>query len=723
MKKITFITLALLAAMQVLAADDLSKLKETADRVWSMDVPEFDAKAAIPDSLTSGKYPAVIIARHVDLEATIEKHVTPHGFEGFSNINHARGLNRFMVKILDKRAVDSYSDFEFGDKASKEDDLRLMTAENTFGARIFKPDGTVRDVDLTESLKIAHGKDGDKEAGRRISIPGLEVGDVLDYFYIHNIDFEERNLPMNDITLPRRYPTMNFVFTGRFDPRLTVEYKARNGAPMPAEGFVGEHREERLNTLTLRATGIPATEDVPYLNVTRTYPELNISILNNLSRNVYILPTARPVGLHADVPFGSICRDIASLIGNYTPNEQSTGKARKMVADYAKAHPGLTPRQTTDLAWVALCYQIALDKNLKADDMVTGALFTDLIRKLKTYPESEVGIAFFNSRNDKPFNEVSRWSELDYGTIAGDSVYTLNTILAFQPGEWPGSYQGEQGAAFKGHRLTIDEKPVIPSVFTLPAPRASLNELNHQATATINPLDGTVSLDRHVQATGAQKSYYIGFTDMNEWLAQVEELFGVPADKRYHDSSYNTAERKAELDKMMLNEGETIIGTRPSSIEDYTITSRGVMPGSGAFEMTSRCSVDGLISDAGEDKLLAVGRLFYDTQRFKGERRERKEAHVWRDSPDSYRYKLTVNIPEGYTVTADALEGLTNNIQTPVGQFYTKASLDGDGRTVTIDMLRRINYAIIPATHWPHMLSIYDAAAAFNEAVLPLKHI
>jgi len=174
---------------------------------------------------------------------------------------------------------------------------------------------------------------------------------------------------------------------------------------------------------------------------------------------------------------------------------------------------------------------------------------------------------------------------------------------------------------------------------------------------------------------------------------------------------------------MMLNEGETIIGTRPSSIEDYTITSRGVMPGSGAFEMTSRCSVDGLISDAGEDKLLAVGRLFYDTQRFKGERRERKEAHVWRDSPDSYRYKLTVNIPEGYTVTADALEGLTNNIQTPVGQFYTKASLDGDGRTVTIDMLRRINYAIIPATHWPHMLSIYDAAAAFNEAVLPLKHI
>lgn len=704
------------------AKDDISKLKETAATVWAMDMPEFDASTPIPDSIASSS-PAVIIARLVDITGSIERRPTPHSVDGYSNINCNKTLTRSMVKILDATAIDHYADFEFGDRLYHDEGVRRLSVDNSFGARIIKPDGSVREVDLSQSLKVGDGKDGDKDANRRIAIPGLEVGDVIDYFYIDNIKFEERNLPVADISLYRAYPTIHFILNGRFDRLLTVEIKPRNGAPAPDKGFLGEHKEERLNTISLKLDNLSGLEKVPYNNYTRTYPEISISMLNNQSCNLFILPSARSAGLHINIPFGAVCRDIAFLTGNYKNDDNVTGRARKMVNEYTKTHPGLTPRQVTDLAWIALCYQSAIDKNLTVDDMISSLLFVDLVKKLKTYPVDNTGIAFFNSRNDKPFNEVTRWTELDYGALVADSVYSLDHVLEFMPGEWPGRFQGEQGAALTGNRLTVDEHIINPVTFKLPALKANANELNHKATATIDIDAGTITLDREVKATGAQKSYYAGFTNMHEWIAEVEELFAIPAGKRYTDNGYDPKLRTEILDEIMLEEGKLIIGTKPTRVNSYEIVDRGLMPGSKGFIMKGNCTIDGLVADAGNDKLLSVGKLFYNTIRFKGDDRQRANANIWRDSPDSYRYSLTVNIPEGFTVTPDALASLSVNVQSKVGQFVTGAKLSDDGRQVSIMMLRRINHSVLPSSMWPEILKVYEAAAAFNEAILPLSKI
>ena len=66
---------------------------------------------------------------------------------------------------------------------------------------------------------------------------------------------------------------------------------------------------------------------------------------------------------------------------------------------------------------------------------------------------------------------------------------------------------------------------------------------------------------------------------------------------------------------------------------------------------------------------------------------------------------------------------LSINILTKVGQFYTTARLNEDGNSIVIDMIKRINIPTIPSKNWEDFLKIEDAAAAFNETVIPLTRI
>lgn len=717
MKRKCIFLFALLAAFIVANADELSKQRKIAAKVWEMEPAIFDSKVTVPDILLQNNS-AVIIALMVDIEGSIEKFSTPYSRDGLGNSNCCVEISRTMVMILDDKAQEYYTDFEYGELYRKVHGVRLTEVNSEFGARVIKPDGSVVDVDLATALKVGHGKKGNKNESRRIAIPGLEIGDILDYYYMTTIEREEADIPVRNILLGRQYPIMNFVLNGRFDPQLTVEVKARNGASIPVRG-----RDNAIdrNTIKLTANSIPAIDNDRYSNVSRTCPSIDISILNNVSVNVRHLPTARVPGVHTAVPFGIICRDIASVVSNFNIYEKATGEALNMVKGYMKKHPELTDRQVVDIAWVALCCWLALDKKISADDIVAGCLFMDLVRKLKLFDDNDMGLAFYKSRFDKPFDEVSRWTELDYGTLVGDTVYTLSSVLNFAPGEWSGSYQGEKGAVLKGKRSMLDEN-FIPELFTLPKLRATANSIEHEATAMIVSEDETISIDCYMKVNGAPKAAYGMFTNQHEWLVEVENLFDIPANKRHKPKSNSDEKRKGFIDNMVIEEAEWAVGTRPKSVESYEILSRGVMPGSKAFELKSKCTLDGLVAERGSAMFVSVGHMFYNTLRINGDARYRTTA-AWLKYPENIKYRLTLNIPVGYRIEEDALKSLSNNILTKVGQFYTTARLNEDGNSIVIDMIKRINIPTIPSKNWEDFLKIEDAAAAFNETVIPLTRI
>lgn len=706
-----------LCSLLSICAFPASRSNDVSAKMWQLYPDVFNPSVSIPDSLLQGNS-AVIIANMVDINGDVMETNSLYGREGLLNLNRSVRTERTMVKILDEKARDFYSDFEFGEQVSIVSGVQLTEASTDFGARVIKPDGTIKEVDLSEALNVGHGKKGDKDKSRKIAIPGLETGDILDYYYIIKVDREEADLPLITVPYVKRYPTLNFILSGTFNKNLTVEVKPRNDAPLPKRGV---NPVAETNLFNLQLTGLPAYVPAIYSNEARAIPALDVSILHNISKNRRRVPTSRLPGLHTDVPFGAVSRDIAYLIANVAFREQVLAQTQSMVKDYLKTHPDLTNRQIIDLAWIALCYKVGTDKNISADDLVMACLFLDLMEKMKLADESEIGIAFFKSRFSKPFNDVSRFSELDYGTIVGDTVYTLKTVPTFPPGEWPGRYQDEQGAYFYGKRKFID-KQIAPKVFMLPKPKATANGLTVESTANIDLDDETVDIQSIFKASGSRKSSFASLTDDAEWYAEVEELFAIPENKRYKPEKSHTEKRRDELEKSVKELAEWAVGTQPKKLKSYEILSRGIMPGSGAFELSTDCVLDGLISESGPDLLVKIGKMFYSNPAIKGDERTRIND-IWLQAPENTRYKLMFNLPEGFTVKEEALKQLSNNVRTKVGQFFTSASLSDGGRVVVVDMIKRINISTIQAKDWGELLAIEDAAAAFNESILPLSKL
>ena len=325
--------------------------------------------------------------------------------------------------------------------------------------------------------------------------------------------------------------------------------------------------------------------------------------------------------------------------------------------------------------------------------------------------------------------------------VADSIIYLDGTVPDCPDGFLPWSIQGQSAIVEDGNsfisatvprtapdssadelrvemRMAPDFKGVKSELktFVFPNPPVRDNMLKLSSTAVINPDEGTVTIDRTVDATGSAKAAYSGFTSIKEWVALVENYLEI---KKMPEIFIYSPERLKQLEELVADEIEQVLGNRAASVDSWAVTGHGVLPGDNELELKSRSVHEGLLADAGNDLLFSVGKLFSNAATHQGDFRSRK-VDAWRTAGDTQRYTLDIDIPDGYTVTEEALASLVGNMRTPVGQFVTTAQLSDDGRRVTVSMLKSIKYPRIPATLWDEYLKITDSAAAFNEAVLVL---
>lgn len=225
MKKIT-LSLILAAMTSLLAMGaDAKFFRKAAEKVWNTRPDLFDPYREIPDSLKEG-VSAVIIGEYNYINADYKAFQDMRGTETRSE---SECFTRRMVKLLDSKAVEEFSKHEFGESSRLKARFRKSLAESdhAFGARIYKPDGTVSEVDLSKAFVLDEGKKGGGKKGssRIIDIPGLEPGDVLEYFSYQKSMMSELDLPKQRVVLSSEYPVLDIVVEGIFDPKLTVEFR------------------------------------------------------------------------------------------------------------------------------------------------------------------------------------------------------------------------------------------------------------------------------------------------------------------------------------------------------------------------------------------------------------------------------------------------------------------------------------------------------------------
>ena len=336
---------------EVYAISDAKFQKTAAKKVWAERNDIFDASVDIPDSISDGAS-AVFIADYYRVMAQYE---TVRNLHRETTRTRRTRWNRRMVKLYDNKAIEDFSEHEFGNRVRlAAERYTFGGADNAFGARIHKPNGRVVDVDLSEAVAVTEGKkDREKDAAsKKVAIPGLEPGDVLEYFDYNEEWVDEYDLPSVNIIPFDKYGVMRLVIDAEFSPEITAEFHCYNDFKVPERGKTAKGN----NTLSLDLRNIGTLMDKIYLKELRQLPFLSISTLNNTSPYRFYPESLRPGGLYGNVAPGTIYRDIKNAIISLRYEDDLTKKVKKIFGDYRKQHPEADSRQLADACWLAAVY-------------------------------------------------------------------------------------------------------------------------------------------------------------------------------------------------------------------------------------------------------------------------------------------------------------------------------------------------------------------------------
>ena len=161
-------------------AEYKKKVEEVRKEIWGWNIPAF-SKHTIPSKYENE--PGVVLARHQEIKALSK---SKFKFLVITAVKYKEtyftNTFREQVKINDKATLDEYSEISYQKykRLAKFFSAKKPGRVTILGVRIIKPNGSIQEVNTDEEVLIKNDKD---EQRSKIAISGLEVGDIIDYFF------------------------------------------------------------------------------------------------------------------------------------------------------------------------------------------------------------------------------------------------------------------------------------------------------------------------------------------------------------------------------------------------------------------------------------------------------------------------------------------------------------------------------------------------------------
>ncbi len=714
-KLIATFAIALLTSISALAGIDKKYYDKIGQSVWNAtDKSIFDPKKEIPDSIAADNS-AVIIAWTTDID--VENVVQPSIYLPKNETNRLEKVmvERMMVKLLDDKGVETFSEHTFGANQQIKKTVILYELKSAFGARIYKPDGRLVEVDLSAAVEIGDGKKGKDYKKFKIVIPGLEPGDVLDIFKYVDEWAEYSDLDAENVMLVTEYPVLERRFRIATNPKMTVEVKGYNGV----DELKRYTNDKGLQETKLALQNLPGVNTKLLTMPLRQLPFIRTQFINNTT-NYMVAQHARRGGLHTNLLPGIIMSEFTDYLKDMPFDTPLPGRAQKTVKDYfTTTHPEASPREVTDALWLATRYHelTAKSEKDKSGQMERALILTDLIRKAKLYPTDSVAIGLITSRASVPTRDISAWNEASIVVKTPDALYITRPQMSYAPGEMPGLYKGESAVLYFGDRRDINRN-TIAYEYTVPSKRSSDNSCILRDVVTINPDDEIVTAVATVELTGGYKSYADDLTDKAEWVAEVEDYFNIPDNKRANIKDHDAVGRKKEITDALKTIMKDIYSAEPDSITAFDIKSRGVRPDAPKMEFDVTSTFKGLVETLGDDLSFAIGRMSGMPEPVKEHDRNRLIDVMYPFIAQEVQ-QHTVKAPEGYAFDATSVEALARTHNSVLGQFVVSASVNEAG-DLELSIVVRTKIADVPLSHWPQVLQLLDAMSDFGDATVIL---
>ena len=692
MKKILWILIPLLFIQTVsVFANNEEEYKSYAENirklVWDSDLPEF--KHPKPTNRFN-KYPAVFLACYEEYAFDLKEESLLQ--RGKRSSTH---LNRHMVQINDETALKAYSEFDFKAYAKRGDIFTgKMEMRRVLGVRVIKPDGSIQEVNTDDYILSSEGQKN-KDVRQRLAVPGLAVGDIIDYFtYLYNDEFAGyvHALPFYFVD---KYPMMSYRIHCEFPYDMAIRYRTLNGAP----DFTRSTNGQNAYTLDVRVKDVERTEPDLWYNYSIQSP--HTILLFNESYSSSIIQNTMQKGILSNPDFRLFQTDAwavwdATGIGVSKEDKAAIKEAiekyqdQEKRADFIYEHCAAimleerltTLNENTFIQWLAECFKKA------------GIKYQSGITTTDKHEPMESLIDFWH---------VTRFIRLS------DNKYYFPPMFACWPGEVPRQLQGRQAVVCINPNQKLKKGPYL-QIF-LPQTTIEDNVEHNDIKAKIEDL--TVDICRSTKKTGALRQEASLIIPTREELVQSYSKTHQLMQNRqslHRGKNKDIIQESNENDiktqkKVFRDEITTYHNAEPSKVNDCHLITVGTTKEQPALHYQTNYMMEGMVKRAGNNMLLAVGRMLGSEMKIEGQQRERKDDII-RVSPSLYTWDIEVEIPEGYQITTESLENIQAQYSNDCGSFSVKVS--SNEKKLYMKAEKRIFHKRESIEKWPQLLELYD---------------
>lgn len=694
---------------------------EVRKNVWQWDNPDFNVRD-IPAKYNNES--AVILAYHNDIQANGKKKIR-------FDVNTILSLNkelyytniyRIMIKIQDDNALNTYSEINFREQ-QKEMGYRISNKMRTVvGARIIKPSGEIKDVNVDEAVNITEGKKDNVEY-KKLAIPGLQKGDILDYFIQDEMHMDDENIPMLNFPFTHHYPMLSYSVHCEIGKNLTTEYRSINGAP---EFTVSENEENYI--LDAKQGDIKKAGNYIWTQPFRQYPIIRLSILHNESSNIYKPATARKKGLYANPSPGTILTDAFTSLNDLgiIPNNLSSDMT-KDIKRFKKDNPNVDKKELTQFiynSWKFHLHNASYLSSYTAMYILNSFLYDQKI-------ESKIG--FITSRNGPRKEDVISFWEFDPIVTANNNsqIFTYPSFFTVAD-EYNYIYEGEEAALIETKKGKFKPSNNPFENITIPVTTPEDNLYAVKTSASISDEDPSVLvINRDMQIKRNAKFPYqyliLLFEDVDNEKRQeigitqslVEESEKSRRTRKYADGYQAQFEkdRKSQLDSLK-QEVYVYHDINPKEVLDFSVPSNGATQNKKVLTYSVKYSMEGFINRAGANIILDAGKLL-GSQVKPDDEDINRDIDTYTPYPRAYDNEIQITIPQGYTI--DNIDNLNKKIENDCGRFVSNSSINGSVLTIHTSKVYENSYE--PLSSWNKLLQIIDAANDFYGQSIVLKKL
>lgn len=695
-------------------------IKNTAKKMWAVQPTGFNPKAEIPDSLV-GDAPAVNIAVYYYCKASRDKvdeigngYVAPITMMlGESDIEF---VERRMVKILDAGALEDLTEFTFDADIYHplEAGITAFLTENAFGTRIHKPDGNIVYVDMKNTLTETVGKKGKDAVVHKIAIPGLEVGDVLEYFYFRHLYFLGNSGIDRRMELFSEYPTISMVIETSLDPALTTEFRTFNGVESVEKMGIDLNKND---VYMWEFHNLPAFGKPQFCSVSRQMPFVGMRIRDNISK-LYTptLKSSRNPGVYMNLVTPVYLNETSEVIAGLKIPPEDIKKAMEILNNYLKNHPDADKNAVVDAAWYSMVYAAYFsEKNYDQFDM--AAFFKDVLDKLQLSVPSSIAIA--SPRDEVNIDEIMSYKEAQPFVLVGNRFFMVSENMSLAPGELPVEYAGEKYYTMEGKRNAIYSKQNFFSA-GFPKSKGGANTRNDTINISIPDTESSeLKVRFSSERTGSGKEIGRAIVYPEDYINSIESFLEIP-EKIRGKHKYDTAANKEIKKKALEAIAKSLLDDTDVKVEKSEVTSFGNIPGKDKLSYNIDFTADGLLTPAGDELILNIGAFAGGSQSvIKNEEKPRKIS-IFTDGPYLKKKVITIEIPEGYKVDPADLAQLNCNVANQCGLFYVHASLNEETGNIRLDVNHRNKSAVFSPERWADFVALRKAPGEYSARTIVL---